>query len=268
MRDLPSGISGIFFGALLGIWRSFFHMLSGLIMAFVIISSTNVWAVPQPFLVKDINQVDTTGSSPQSLVEVNGIIYFSANDGIHGQELWKSDGTAAGTVLVKDIVPGSDPSDPQNLTNVNGTLFFIAYHPTYGTELWKSDGTAAGTVLVKNIVSGSGSSDPYNLTNINGTLYFVASDTDERNRAMEERRDSGWHGAGEGHCPGSDSSYPQNLTNVNGTLFFVAYDPTNGTELWKSDGTAAGTVLVKDIVTGSGRFISPKSHERQRDAVF
>ena len=43
---------------------------------------------------------------------------------------------------------------------------------------------------------------------------------------------------------------PRNLTNVNGTLFFAADDGTNGCELWKSDGTAAGTVLVKDIRPG------------------
>uniref|UniRef100_UPI00056C1DDD hypothetical protein n=1 Tax=Microcystis aeruginosa TaxID=1126 RepID=UPI00056C1DDD len=68
-------------------------------------------------------------------------------------ELWKSDGTAAGTVLVKDINPGSSSSYPGSLTAVGNTLFFTAYDGLggSGTELWKSDGTAAGTVLVKDI---------------------------------------------------------------------------------------------------------------------
>ena len=61
----------------------------------------------------------------------------------HGSELWKTDGTAAGTVLVKDIRSGASGSYPHNLTNVNGTLFFTANDGTNGYELWKSDGTAA-----------------------------------------------------------------------------------------------------------------------------
>ncbi|MEB3831575.1 ELWxxDGT repeat protein, partial [Phormidium sp. CCY1219] len=71
------------------------------------------------------------------------------DDGTNGFELWKSDGTAAGTVLVKDIRSGSGSSNPSNLTNINGTLYFGADDGTNGFELWKSDGTAAGTVLVK-----------------------------------------------------------------------------------------------------------------------
>src|SRR5262249_57937372 len=62
-------------------------------------------------LVKDINSGGTT-SGPAYLTDVNGTLYFSANDGTHGTELWKSNGTAAGTVMVKDINPGSTGSDP------------------------------------------------------------------------------------------------------------------------------------------------------------
>ena len=69
------------------------------------------------------------------LLDVNGTLFFTADDGMHGTELWKSDGTAAGTTLVKDIYPGiawdvttatQASSYPSNLTNVNGTLFFTA----------------------------------------------------------------------------------------------------------------------------------------------
>ena len=52
----------------------------------------------------------------------------------------------AGTVLVKDINPGSNDSGPRYFVNVNGTIFFSAWDSTNGEELWKSDGTAAGTV--------------------------------------------------------------------------------------------------------------------------
>src|SRR5262249_5791385 len=128
-------------------------------------------------LVKDIFPGGISGygyypnsSYPSHLTNVNGTLFFEDNDGTHGNELWKSDGTAAGTVLVKDINPGSSGSNPTDLTNVNGTLFFEATDGTHGYELWKSDGTATGTVMVKDINPGSGSSSPSYLTNVNGRL--------------------------------------------------------------------------------------------------
>ncbi|MFN5513829.1 MAG: ELWxxDGT repeat protein, partial [Cyanobacteriota bacterium] len=99
-----------------------------------------------------------------------------ANDGVNGDELWKSDGTAAGTVLVKDIRPGSSSSYLRELTGVGNTLYFSANDGVNGDELWKSDGTAAGTVLVKDINPGSSSSYLRELTGVGNTLYFRAND--------------------------------------------------------------------------------------------
>ena len=76
-------------------------------------------------MVKDIDP-GATGSIPSYLTNVNGTLFFTANDGTHGYELWKSDGTAAGTVMVKDIDPGSVGSTPNHLTAVGSTLFFSA----------------------------------------------------------------------------------------------------------------------------------------------
>jgi ELWxxDGT repeat protein len=84
---------------------------------------------------------------------MNGTLFFRANDGVNGDELWRSDGTSAGTTLVKDIVTGSGSSNPSYLANVNGTLFFRANDGVNGYELWQSDGTSAGTTLVKDIRS-------------------------------------------------------------------------------------------------------------------
>ncbi len=91
---------------------------------------------------------------------MNGTLFFWANDGSSGNEIWKSDGTSAGTVLVKDVKPGAAGSVTSALANVNGTLFFVANEGTNGYELWKSDGTASGTVLVKDIKAGALSSAP------------------------------------------------------------------------------------------------------------
>src|SRR5262245_41433484 len=94
----------------------------------ILIGSSNHLGAQPAYLVKDINQVGAL-PPPQYFVDVNGTLFFVADDGVKGRELWKSDGTAAGTVLVKDIRPGSGGSigffDPY-LTNVNGMLFFTA----------------------------------------------------------------------------------------------------------------------------------------------
>jgi ELWxxDGT repeat protein len=110
---------------------------------------------------------------------VNGTLFFSADDGIHGESLWKSDGTPGGTVMVKNINPGPGDSKPTNLTNMKGTLFFVARDGVHGSELWMSDGTKKGTVMVKDIKPGSKGSALRlvdTLKPVNGTLFFDAAD--------------------------------------------------------------------------------------------
>jgi ELWxxDGT repeat protein len=97
--------------------------------------------------------VATSGSGPLGLVQIGSMTFFLASTPQTGSELWKSDGTVGGTVLVKDIRPGPDGSFPvfsvPRLAGVSGTLFFTASDGVTGSELWKSDGTEAGTVRVK-----------------------------------------------------------------------------------------------------------------------
>jgi ELWxxDGT repeat protein len=95
-----------------------------------------------PQLLADINP-GAASSNPSQMVVIGTETYFAANDGTHGTELWKTDGTAAGTVMVADVNPGSGGSNPGNLTNLGGKLYFTANDGTHGTELWTSDGTAA-----------------------------------------------------------------------------------------------------------------------------
>ncbi|MFM9118234.1 MAG: hyalin, partial [Planctomycetota bacterium] len=90
------------------------------------------------------------GIAPSELTDVNGTLFFRGS-GAQGDELFKSDGTVAGTVMVKDIVAGYGSAYPQRLTNVAGKLFFTVVTENGSTALWKSDGTEAGTVLVKDV---------------------------------------------------------------------------------------------------------------------
>ena len=189
------------------------------------------------------------GSFPDSLTNVNGTLFFTAIDRDKGRELWKSDGTASGTVRVTEIVSGPQGSFPDSLIDVNGILFFTAINRD-GRELWRSDGTAAGTFQVKDINPGKEGSSPSSLTNVNGTLYFTAIDGVSGVELWKSDGTAAGTVQVDDIYPGAVGSSPSNLMNVNGTLYFTANNGITGRELWKSDGT--GTVQVKDIFVGAG----------------
>ncbi len=174
------------------------------------------------------------------LTDVRGTLYFSANDGKHGFELWRSDGTARGTRMVKDINPGRGWSDLSGITAVNRIIYFSADDGVHGAELWRSDGTARGTRMVKDINPGPASGGPGELTDVNGTLYFTAS---EGNNASELWRSDGTE-AGTSLVKRFPNQGIFPLINVNGALYFGGFGGFYS-DLWRSDGTEAGTTLVK-----------------------
>jgi ELWxxDGT repeat protein len=205
-------------------------------------------------LVKDINQGSGSSRAANEFydaVNVGGTLFFTANNGVSGPELWRSNGTNAGTVLIKDINPGPTGSMPEDLLNVNGTLFFRANNGASGTELWRSNGTAAGTRMIKDINAGSNGSDSSFITNVlinvNGTVFFRASNGTSGQELWRSDGTAAGTVLVKDMRPGSQGSYPFDFVNANGTLFFDADGAVGGAELWRSDGTAAGTVLVKDI---------------------
>jgi len=223
------------------------HSFSRYLLLLLIIVISGTCAAQQFHLVRDINA--STSSSPAtdivasagSFPVVNGYAYFSANDGIHGRELWRSNGTANGTALVADIYPGENSSSPQYFTICNNKLFFTASTAT-SAGVWVSEGTAATTRQVF-----SGDQSFRNLTVADTVMYFTISDKIYKiNSAATEASlvyDFSNNGGG----------FIDWMKNIHGKILFHGFsynDPSgfNG-NLWTTDGTAAGTFVVdKNII--------------------
>jgi ELWxxDGT repeat protein len=169
---------------------------------------------------------------------VGGTLFFSASDGLNGEELWKSDGTEAGTLMVRDISPGVLSSSLGGFAAVGNTLYFKRDTGVI-QELWKSDGTTDGTVLIKTFSFGFPALSE--AAAFGDSLYFRVNDpvtgyelwkTDGTSAGTVLVRDI---------VPGVGSSLPQSLTVAGGWLYFTKAAPT---ELWKTDGTLGGTQVV------------------------
>src|SRR5687767_11085846 len=123
----------------------------------LLLKSARAAAQPIPVLLRDINS-GALDSNPQYGTELNGVLYFTAYSPEVGNELWRSDGTPAGTWLVADIFPGPDSSTPTaeyRFARLGKRLYFSAWSPESGVELWATDGTAAGTVMIADIHPGA-----------------------------------------------------------------------------------------------------------------
>jgi ELWxxDGT repeat protein len=210
-------------------------------------------------LVKDISPGMTDGcfyhasifNKVSSLQVLGKNIYFFANDGIHGFELWRSDGTELGTTMVKDILPGAAScSVDLSLIRAGNYLYFAASDALHGTEIWKSDGTDTGTILLKDIYPGPQSSNPLYLFADNDTVYFAANDKITGYGLWKTDGTEDGTVFLKNVAPSGDLSDSMPYIKFKGQLYFSGLSLDNGTELWKTDGTPGGTVMVKDINPG------------------
>ncbi len=239
-----------------------FGLVALLATAGALIAAPGVAQAEGPYLVADVNPTENTAyGSTRNLTAVGENVCFSGEDGVHGMELWCSDGTAAGTSMISDVWPGfgseftEAPLGPIWLTNINGTVFFVANDGVHGRELWRSDGTAAGTEMVKEIYPGN-EPDPFVingpewLTNINGTLFFTANDgVHGKELWLSDGTAAGTKMVSD-IWPGDSSSHPAQFVAFDGSVFFSAREFEHGRELWRTDGTSAGTEMVEDIYPG------------------
>ncbi len=201
-------------------------------------------------LVRDI-RTGNNSSNPYGLTVAGSLAFFAANNGFNGTEIYKTDGTTSGTVMVRDINPASaTSSSPAYLTALGNQVLFVADNGTNGFELWKSDGTTLGTTLVLDILAGANGANPIGLTAFNGAVYFAANDGTNGTELWRSDGTAAGTVLVKDIWAGNGSSSPSNFCAVGNVLYFQASDGFSGTELWKTDGTAGGTVLVKDIYSG------------------
>jgi ELWxxDGT repeat protein len=198
---------------------------------------------PVPSLLADIRP-GTVGSRPRELVLAGGELFFTAEDGVSGRELWKSSGShGSGTWRVKDVRPGSATSNPRRLTAVGDKLFFTAEDGVHGRELWVSDGTTVGTTMVKDILPGGFGSAPDYLLAFEGVLYFAANDGVHGTELWRSDGTAQGTFMVEDLYPGDDvsqpgrpgSSSPRRLVQAGDVFYFVAQSG-NTLHLWRSAG--------------------------------
>ncbi len=174
-------------------------------------------------------------------------LFFMADNGVNGSEIWRSNGTAAGTSMVADLNPGAGDTNATSFVAIGDLLFFKQFG-----EPWISNGTAAGTHMLKDINAG-GISDPSSMGFIGNTLFFAANDT---THGIELWKTDGTEAGtvlvkdiNQGATTAGMSEDGGEAAVIDNVMYFTANDTTHGYELWKTDGTEAGTVLVKDINT-------------------
>jgi ELWxxDGT repeat protein len=241
-----------------------------------------------PLIYLDPPPVGGYSSAPREFTRAGARLFFVAepqrlstttplNNGIPpivigsslGRELCVTDGTPAGTRLVRDINPlGS--ANILSLTAVGDRVFFVATDGTGGYQIWTSDGTEVGTfpIMDRRFQEDYG---PESLTAVGSTLFFVAADPLDSSYEL-------WKSDGtragttfvKDVWPESWRSAVGRLVDADGTLMFTAFDPTVGDgrvpTIWQSDGTAAGTVrvarfpadteLVSKLVPAGGRLFA------------
>jgi ELWxxDGT repeat protein len=216
-----------------------------------------------PELLLDINPNGNSVTQRIAIYNFNGTGYFAADDGVHGTELWQTDGSTQGTSFVKDLREGAEGSVPHAFCALNNKLLFGANDNSGYEELWISDGTAQGTVPLKTISTDLTKPSYINsITSMGNQAFFIADDgihgselwitdgTTAGTRMVKDIEPTANVGAL------FSSSMPTVLDNK---IYFKAKESVYGCELWVSDGTEAGTILVKDINPGTANGFYPGS---------
>jgi trimeric autotransporter adhesin len=194
-------------------------------------------------------------SGPSNFLTHGNQLLFVAHHESFGRELWRSDGTVNGTVLVKDINVGRSGGSYSNFLEFKGMVYFVANDGVNGYQLWTTDGSTSGTRQVSNNVYQA----VEKLVTDGNYIYFLKKDGDYVLDLWKSDGTSSGTAIVKGDMPAWNA--PSNLTIAGGFLFF-SFQPfgTNNTRVWRSDGTADGTFPVTEELDGDGSHHSGTSH--------
>lgn len=221
-----------------------------LLLCYITISFTLYSAQAQlkAVLISDINP-GVAGSVPFNFVEVNGLVYFTADDGEHGRELWKSDGVTA--QLVQDINPGASEGVPAftKILHDTSSLYFVATDGIHGYEPWKLDISTGRASMLLDINPGEANSiNNPTVTAVKGVetnFFFTADDGEGFELWKSDGTPSGTKNVKKINTQRAKAygSVTEYITAIDEKVYFSATDEINGTELWVSDGTPEGTKM-------------------------
>jgi ELWxxDGT repeat protein len=167
-------------------------------------------------------------SDPDELIASGNRLFFSANDGVHGDEPWSTDGVS--TAMVSNIATGPEGSDLEYPAPFgDGRIIFNAEDSTHGEEPWIANGSSAN--LVADIRTGEDDSSPRYFYFLDGASYFRARD-DAHGSELWVTDGTGASLVGD-ILPGTDGSSPRNFFPYRGETWFTADDGTHGREFWK-----------------------------------
>jgi len=174
-------------------------------------------------------------------------VLFAADDGVHGLELFISDGTPGGTQLLYDVYPGVKSSTPEWFHLFGEKVLFLATDDTHGREPWITDGTPEGTKLLADLSPGAEFTDLHNYADVPGRVFFsattpatgkevfVTDGTPEGTRLFSEV------------ISGPQGGQPALSVITDKYLVFIANDNMHGQQLWRADLTTGASALVKVI---------------------
>lgn len=211
-------------------------------------------------LVKDIDPGPPSGcmgAEEGSTCVLGGKMFFPARSATTGNELWTTDGTAAGTQQFSNFTSAAAPDFTAYRMLSTGSRIFLNAHNVPGDyELWTCTAESGSLTMLKDIAPGTTKgSSPLYFTLVGSNVYFTADDgTNGRELWVTDGTAAGTRLVKDIRSGAGVGSDPEGLTVFKGQLYFFAKDNSGTLGLYRTDGTAAGTVLCHALA--SSNYIS------------
>jgi len=220
-----------------------------------------------PRLLKDVYP-GATGSSIGQIVKTTGYTFFNAEDDDPDPDrgLYRTDGTAAGTIKLNLTYPTYLSTKAERLTPLGNKVIFAGDNAANYGEIWASDGTQAGTVALERFQPINNKIPVVEIRTMGSYSFYIVIDKspiDNLNHAYLRKTDGTAGGTSMVYDFSEFTGLPEVvfLTPVNNILYFIVYDVggTGVDQLWRSDGTTAGTYMVYNFTTANfvESFIMP-----------